>query len=154
MKEYFILSLNNNKCACKDMLENVIYKGIYYDLPVVFEESKSYEAYDPIEVLAVKSAYGFRDLLTGEVIVESRDGDIDTISYYKSCLATTEDIIRITNKYKMMSEDDKARYRLRLDEIKSRSVELFNEKERIRRNMIIEESLARNYLLQFQDYDI
>ena len=146
MEEFYLVSLNHNDNLDKSKLKNILYKGIYYDMPFAFEESKAYELYEDVEVIAYKSTFGLKDVLTSEVIVKSVDGNIDALSYSECKKATGDDIIRITNQYKKMTEEDKLRYKNRLISIKNKSIALYNEKEELRKKIIIDEMYAREYL--------
>ena len=154
MNEYFLVSLNNNDSTNNSMLDKVIYKGIYYDIPFVFEESKAYELYEPAYILVVRSLFGFKDVLTGEIMVESKDGMIDSLSFNKARIASSNDIIKITNQYKNMSEEDKKRYKDKLLSIKDISIRKFNEQKELKNKIILEEITARDYLSALENINI
>ena len=154
MSEYYLISLNHNDNLDKTKLKNIIYKGIYYDIPFAFEESKAYELYEDIEIMVYRSLFGFKDILTGEIVVESFDGNIDSLSYNKIRVASSDDIIRITNQYKKMSKEDRLRYKEKILSIKNKSISLFKEKEILKNQIIAEHKYALDYLNTLQNYNI
>ena len=85
-KEYYILALNNNYSKDPMKIDDVIYKGEMYDLPEEIEEAVLRSVYEPLEILAVRGLFSLRDVITGEVIESSTNGDINGLSYFKAVL--------------------------------------------------------------------
>ena len=117
-KEYYLVALNFNDSKDPMKIDNVIYKGEMYDLPEVMEEAVLRSVYEPLEILAVKSMFGLRDLISGEVLVSSNEGIENGISYFKCISASRSDIINITKKYENMSNADIKRYKDAIKKIK------------------------------------
>ena len=152
-KEYYILYLNNNKSSNPSVIDNVIYMGQQYDLPEVMEEAKLVSVYEPLEILAVKTLFSFRDVITGEVITSCGKGNEDGLTYYKSVKACRNDIIRISRKYEVMSSLDIKRYKDALLYIKEMSNKLYREKQEKLFKEIREEKYARDFLVNFQEWN-
>lgn len=152
-KEYYILYLNNNKSSNPSVIDNVIYKGEEYDLPEIMEEAKLISVYEPLEILAVKTLFCFRDVISGEIISSCEKGNEDALTYYKCIKASRSDIIRITNKYKSMSLYDIKRYKDGLIKIKELSNRLYREKQEKLFREIHEEKYARDFLVNFQEWN-
>lgn len=152
-KEYYIVALNNNNGKNPMKLDNIIKGYSEIDLPNI-EEEYNEEIYDSIEILAIKSIYCLKDIITGEVMVSSLSGISNGLSYYKCIKASENDIIRITNKYKKMSKEDIIRYKNAINEIKDRSIKLFNEDNIKKMNLHNEGLKAREYLKYIGEYGI
>lgn len=151
-KEYYILALNNNYSKDPMKIDDVIYKGEMYDLPEEIEEAVLRSVYEPLEILAVRGLFSLRDVITGEVIESSTNGDINGLSYFKAVLASRKDIIRITKKYESMSSQDISRYKDAINKIKEISINKFIEKEKLLYQEINEEKKARDFLINFQQW--
>ena len=151
-KEYYILYLNNNKSSNPSVIDDVIYLGQEYDLPEIMEGSKLVSIYEPLEILAVKTMFCFRDVISGEVINSSKNNDESGLTYYKCIKASRKDIIRITRKYKCMSSNDIKRYKDGLFKIKELSNKLYKEKQEKLFKEIHEEKYARDFLVNFQEW--
>ena len=151
-KEYYILYLNNNKSSNPSVIDNVIYMGQQYDLPEVMEEAKLISVYEPLEILAVKTLFSYRDIITGEIISSYEKGNEDGLTYYKCVKASRKDIIRISRKYEVMSSLDIKRYKDALLNIKEISNKLYREKQEKLFKEIHEEKYARDFLVNFQEW--
>lgn len=151
-KEYYILYLNNNKSSNPSVIDNVIYKGEQYDLPEVMEEAKLISVYEPLEILAVKTLFSFKDVISGEVISPCEKDNEDGLTYYKCVKASRSDIIRITHKYEAMSKYDIMRYKEGLLKIKDLSNRLYKERQEKLFKEIHEEKYARDFLVNFQEW--
>lgn len=151
-KEYYILYLNHNNSSNPCVIDNVIYKGEEYDLPEVMEEARKVSVYEPLEILAVKTLFSYRDVITGEVISSNSNGCENGLTYYKSIKASRSDIIRITHKYESMSSLDIKRYKDGLLSIKDISNKLYCEKQEKLFKEIHEEKYARDFLINFQEW--
>jgi hypothetical protein len=151
-KEYYILYLNNNKSSNPCVIDNVIYKGEQYDLPEVMEEAKLISVYEPLEILAVKTLFSFKDVISGEVISSCEKDNEDGLTYYKCVKASRSDIIRITHKYETMSKYDIMRYKEGLLKIKDLSNMLYKERQEKLFKEIHEEKYARDFLVNFQEW--
>lgn len=150
--EYYILSLNNNDSKCPYMLDNIIYKGEGYDIPSVFEEAKKIEIYESVEILAVKSLFCLRDVISGEVISESPN-NICGLSFYASRKTTPSELIDITRKYESMSNEDIMRYKNKIRNIKEKSIKKFESDKLNKINLRNEELKAREFLVNFNPWN-
>lgn len=146
-KEYFILSLNHNDSRFPSMLKDIIYKGEEYHYPFPVEGDTLESVYDSIEVLAYKTPFCMRDVVTKEAILDSSDGKNSDLSYFKAVPASRSDIIRITNKYKSMFSDDIERYKKSLENIKNISNEYYKKIKEIEEKEINDERIAKSYLI-------
>ena len=99
-----------------------------------------------------RKEFSLRDVITGEVIESSTNGDINGLSYFKAVLASRKDIIRITKKYESMSSQDISRYKDAINKIKEISINKFIEKEKLLSQEIYEEKKARDFLINFQQW--
>ena len=151
MKEYYLVSLNNNDSIDSMKLKNIIYSE-EYNLPDAFLESVKEIKYYPVDILAVKSVYSLRDVITGEVLLESDDGYVNGLSYSNAIKANRNDIIRITKLYESMSSDDIKRYKEKIEEIKENSIKRYKEKEINSKRMLLEEENARNFLSNLESW--
>ena len=153
-KEYYIVALNNNKSRNPMKLDNIVYKGEEYNMPSIFMDAIKESVFDSVEVLATMGMCSLRDIITGEVIFTSVNGLVNGLSCYKAIKASQSDIIRITNKYKNMSKEDINRYKSAIEDIKRRSIDIYNQNcaDSLRINK--EEKEARDYLKYIQEYGI
>ena len=152
-KEYYIVSLNHNDSKDPSKIDDVIYKGDFYDLPEVMEEAKLTSVYEPLEILCVKGMFNIRDVITGEVVEYSTRGDVEGLSCYKSVSASRSDIIRITRKYESMSSEDIKRYKAAIKKIKDISSSLYWERQNNLMKEKYEEKVARDFLCRFQEWN-
>lgn len=152
-KEYYLVALNFNDSKDPMKIDNVIYKGEMYDLPEVMEEAVLRSVYEPLEILAVKSMFGLRDLISGEVLVSSNEGIENGISYFKCISASRSDIINITKKYENMSNADIKRYKDAIKKIKEKSVSKYLDAQNKLIKEIYEEKCARDFLVRFQEWN-
>lgn len=152
-KEYYLVALNFNDSKDPMKIDNVIYKGEMYDLPEVMEEAVLMSVYEPLEILAVKGMFGLRDVISGEVLIPSANGNENGISYFKSVLASRSDIINITKKYETMSSEDIKRYKDAIERIKEKSVSKYIENQNRLVKEIYEEKCARDFLVHFQEWN-
>ncbi len=148
-KEYYFLNLNHNNSKNPCKLDNIIYKGKNYHYPFEVEDDVLEDVYDSIEVLAEKTPFCFRDVITKEVIVESNDGKVGDLSYNKATPASRKDIIRITKIYKEMSDEDLIRYSDTIKRIKDTSKYLYERQLQMEREELSEEKAARDFLLHY-----
>lgn len=144
-KEYYLISLNHNDSSNPMKLEKIIFKGMEYP----FETEDNKEIYEDVPILAVKSTFGLRDVITREVIIDSTDGKTPELSYNRAVLASRSEIIRITNIYKNMSDDDISRYIASIKRIKDSSRFLYERDIELEREELRKESVARDFLLNF-----
>ena len=141
-KEYFLVALNHNESSDPFKIDGVIYNE-EYDLPIEFEEAKKIASYDSVYVLAVKSLFALKDVITGEVLTFCSDGNIDCLSYYRAKIAKSEDIIKITNIYKN-----------KIEEIKNRSFTIYYNNQLKLKEQLIEENNARDFLSSLESINI
>ena len=151
-KEYYLVALNHNDSKDPMKIDNVIYKGEMYDLPEIMEEAVLRSVYEPLEILAVKGMFGFKDLISGEALISSNKGLENGLSYFKCVRASRSDIIRITKKYEKMSSEDIRRYKDEINKIKNRCISKYLENEHRINTEIYEEKCARDFLVRFQEW--
>jgi hypothetical protein len=152
-KEYYLVALNYNDSKDPMKIDDVIYKGEMYDLPEVMEEAVLRSVYESLEILAVRSVFGIRDVITGEALNPSSKDGVNGLSYYKLVPASRRDIIRITKKYESMSSSDINRYKEAINKIKNKSVSKYYEIQNNLIREIHEEKCARDFLMRFQEWN-
>ena len=140
-KEYFILNLNHSNSSTFGKLENIIYRG-KREKYIEDEYDGFEEIYEPIEVLAVKRNDIYTDVITGEEVVWSKDGKVNGLSFDEATPASDKDCVRITKKYKKMTNDDILRYSNSIQKIKNKSMFLYNREEQMKTGELKEISNA------------
>ncbi len=144
-KEYFILNLNHSNSSIFGKLENIVYKGRRENYKA--EEYDGFdEIYEPIEVLAIKQNDIYTDVITGEEIVWSKDGKVNGLSFDEAIPASDKDCLRITKKYKKMTNEDILRYSNAIKKTKEISIALFTREEQMKTSELKEVS---NTLLHY-----
>ena len=152
-KEYYLVALNYNDSKDPMKIDNVLYKGDMYDLPEVMEEAVLMSVYESLEILAVKSVFGLRDVITGESLNPSNRDGVNGLSYFKLVPASRRDIINITKKYETMSSSDINRYKESINRIKDKSISKYYEMQNELIREIHEEKCARDFLVRFQEWN-
>ena len=144
-KEYFILNLNHSNSSTFGKLENIVYKGRRENYKA--EEYDGFdEIYEPIEVLAVRQNDIYTDVITGEEIVWSKDGKVNGLSFDEATPASDKDCVRITKKYKKMTNEDIIRYSNAIKKVKEISMVLYTREEQMKTGELKE---IRNTLLHY-----
>ena len=134
--KYFLLCLDNNKCSNPTKISGV---KLVQSIPSVEDESY----YEPVELLAYETGmfYNSRmiDVLTGKEIFLNDGSTIPHITYSSKKQIAESELIRISEIYKNLSEDELNRYKKGLNEIESISINNYN-------RMIEEKELYNNRL--------
>lgn len=148
-KEYYILNLNHSNSSNPCKLDNIIFKGRNYHFPFSVEDDELEDVYDSVEVLAEKTPFAFKDVITKEIVISSNDGKTPELSFNRATPASRQDIIRITNVYKEMSDEDLIRYTNAIKRIKNTSKFLYEREKQMEREELSEEKAARDFLLHY-----
>ena len=117
MKYYFV-NLNNNKNVNQTKIKNV---KLINSIPGIDECE-----YESVSVLAYESgsfcSNYMVDVISGTKIYSCNYGLVPNITYSSRIEASEEDIIRIANIYKSLSNDDILRYKNGIREIENESI--------------------------------
>lgn len=149
IKEYYKVVLNNNNGRNPMKIDNIIYRGKFIDMPEELSDE-----YEGIEILGIKTLYGIKEAITGEPIIYSESGIENGLSYSRIVKANNEDLISIINKYRNMSIDDINRYKKAINDIKNKSIKLYNENNLNRLNRLEEEKSTFEFLKYIEEFGI
>ena len=121
--KYYLLCLDNNKCSNPTKISSV---KLVKDIPY-FDEENHYES---IELLAYETGTFLNsymvDVITGKKIYLNDGTPKPDITYSSKKEVSDSDLIRISEIYKNLSNDELLRYKNGLDEIEKTSISNYN----------------------------
>ena len=117
--KYYMVSLNNNDCINKTRIKNV----------KLIQSVKDEKIYENIEVLAYEDGMFVEnhmfDMITKKEILPGKN--ISGLSYYERVLINDNTLKNILNKYNNLTNEELKRYIKGINEIESKSINLYNE---------------------------
>ena len=134
--KYFLLCLDNNKCSNPTKISGV---KLVQSIPSIEDESY----YEPVELIAYETGmfYNSRmiDVLTGKEIYLNDGNTIPHITYSSKSEISESEMIRISEIYKNLSDNELERYKKGLNELETIAINNYN-------RMIEEKELYNNRL--------